>query len=142
VTEFNEHWGRFSPDGKWIVYTSNETGRAEVFVRPFSPESPGNSAKWHTSTGSGGFARWAADGKEVFYLGANQQMMAVSVKAGPVGQFEAGIPRVLFPTCALLGNISTYVVTSDGQRFLVDEEDDVVPAPTTVILNWQQLLKR
>lgn len=137
VTEFNEHWGRFSPDGKWIAYTSNETGRSEIFVRAFSPDNPSNSAKWHISTGSGGFPRWRADGKELFYLGENQQMMAVSVKAGTAGQFEAGIPRVLFATRALVGNINTYVVTSDGQRFLVDEEEEIVPEPATVVLNWQ-----
>jgi eukaryotic-like serine/threonine-protein kinase len=142
VTEFNEHWGRFSPDGRWIAYTSNETGRSEIFVRAFSPDNPGNSAKWHISTGSGGFPCWRADGKELFYLGENQQMMAVSVKAGTAGQFEAGIPRALFATRALVGNINSYVVTSDGQRFLVDEEQEIVPEPATVVLNWQSLLKR
>jgi Tol biopolymer transport system component len=142
VTEFNEHWGRFSPDGKWIAYASNETGRSEIFVRAFSPDHPGNSAKWHISTGYGGFPRWRADGKELFYLGANQQMMAVPVKAGTFGQFEAGLPKVLFPTRAIVGNISSYVVTSDGQRFLVNEEEEVVSAPATVVLNWQVSLKR
>jgi Tol biopolymer transport system component len=142
LTEFNEHWGRFSPDGKWIAYASNETGQSEIFVRAFLPDDLGKSAKWHISTGYGGFPRWRADGKELFYLGANQQMMAVSVKPGTSGQFEAGIPRVLFSTRAVVGNISSYVVTSDGQRFLVNEEEEVVSAPATVVLNWQVWLKR
>jgi Tol biopolymer transport system component len=141
VTEFNEHWGKFSPDGKWIAYASNETGRSEIFVRAFSPDDPGKSAKWHISTGDGGFPRWRADGKELFYLGA-KQMMAVPVTPGTSGQFGAGIPRVLFPTRAMVGNISSYVATSDGQRFLVNEEEEVLPGPATVVLNWQVSLKR
>ena len=141
-TEFDEHWARFSPDGKWIAYASNETGRSEIFVRAFSPDDPGKSAKWHISTGDGGFPRWRADGKELFYLGANQQMTAVPVKPGTSGQFEAGIPRVLFPTRAKVGNFSSYVVTSDGQRFLVTEEEAVISSPATVVINWQVTLKR
>jgi Tol biopolymer transport system component len=142
LTQFDEHWGRFSPDGKWIAYASNETGRSEIFVRAFSPDDPVKSAKWHISTGDGGLPRWRADGKELFYLGANQQMMAVPVKPGTLGQFDVGIPRVLFPTRAIVGNISGYVVTSDGQRFLVNEEEEVVSVPATVVLNWQVSLKR
>jgi Tol biopolymer transport system component len=67
-TQFNEAWGTFSPDGRWIVYPSNESGAPEIYVRPFSPGGEaGAGAKWLVSKGGGLYPRWRADGKRLFY---------------------------------------------------------------------------
>ena len=144
-TEFDEHWGRFSPDGKWVAYVSNESGKNEVFVRTFSPGQPENAAKWPVSNGGGELPRWRADGKELFYLGPDRQMMVVAVKPGgaPSAPFEAAIPRVLFPTHAATGNFASYAVTSDGQRFLINQPaQDAASGLATVVVNWTAGLKK
>ena len=141
-TEFNEHWGRFSPDGKWIAYVSNESGKNEVFVRPFSPSQPGGGGKVQVSNGGGELPRWRGDGKELFYLGPDRQMTVAAVKPGSAA-FEAAIPQVLFPTQTLKGNFASYAVTGDGQRFLVNQQpQDTAPSPATIILNWAAGVKK
>lgn len=71
-TEFNEHIGRFSPDGSWLAYTSDESGTNEVYVRTF----PASDAKWRISANGGSAPRWRGDGREVFYLAADGRLMA------------------------------------------------------------------
>src|SRR5207245_1634661 len=88
---YDESQGRVSPDGHWIAYTSNETGREEVYVQSF-PE-PGG--KWQISTRGGSDATWNPNGHELFYISPDQQMMVMSVPAGPT--FEVSVPRPLFP---------------------------------------------
>ena len=127
---------RFSPDGKWIAYNDRESGRFEVFVVPFPP--PGE--RWQISPSGGIQPEWRGDGRELFFLDALGNLMAVDVR--PTGRFEAGSPRVLFRT-RLDGNsdIEEYRVTTDGQRFLLR-----VPigrsVHTTLVPNWPALLKQ
>ena len=137
-TEFNEQQAQFSADGKWIAYTSDESGAPEVYVRTF----PDSGAKWRVSTGGGGQPRWRRDGRELFYIAADKQLMAVDVKLGAT--FEASVPQALFRTrvLALTDFRNEYAVTADGQRFLINsraEETDA--APISIVVNWTADLK-
>ena len=114
-TPFNESLGAFSPDGRWIAYVSDESGRPEVYVQTF----PISTSKWRVSTSGGTQPRWRSDGKEIFYVASNSKLMAVPVSAG--SSFEAGIPTALFDVVAIPG-VSLrrqYCVASGGERFLV-----------------------
>jgi Tol biopolymer transport system component len=130
---FAENDSRFSPDGKWIAYSSYETGRQEVFVQPFPPTGP----KWQVSVGGGNSPRWRRDGKEIFYFQPESSRMAVEIRTDR--GFEAGVPRKLFETP--LGTGSD--VTGDGQRFLINMPHGENPVtPATVVLNWTAAGKR
>jgi hypothetical protein len=130
----------FAPDGKWIAYTSTETGDMEVYVQPF----PATGQKWKISAHGGAQPRWRRDGKEMFYRTVDGKMMAVAVKT--TGGFEAGVPRMLFQSSAdpLYPNLGLpYDVTADGQRFLVNAAADQSRASSiTIITNWTAGLKR
>ncbi len=141
-TEFHERNGRFSPDGKWVAYDSNESGRYEVYVREFLPGQPASGGKWPVSTGGGVGPRWRGDGKELFYLAPDRKLMAVEVKAGT--RFEAEIPRPLFQTRVFTGAPGAgYAVTGDGQRFLIlSEAEGAAGEPATVFLNWPAALNK
>jgi serine/threonine protein kinase len=143
-TEFNNFEGQFSPDGRWVSYTSDESGRMEIYVRTFSPDSTAAASdtggKWLISTGGGSEPRWRGDGKELYYLAPDGKLMAVEIATDPV--FQAGVPKALFQTPPRYGELRsiwhTWDLTSDGKRFLF-----VVPterAPFTVVLNWQAAL--
>jgi Tol biopolymer transport system component len=130
---FSETEGRFSPDGRWIAYVSNETGRSEVFVQPYPPSGP----KWQVSTSGGTSPRWRRDGKEILYFQPEASRMAVEVKTEH--GFESGIPKKLFDTP--LGRGSD--VTGDGQRLLINlPQGEAANFPVTVVLNWTADLKR
>jgi eukaryotic-like serine/threonine-protein kinase len=131
-TQFEETEARFSPDGKWVAYVSNESGRNEVYVRPFE----GSGEKWQISTSSGGLSpRWRRDGRELYYLTADDTIMAVGVQAGE--SFAVGKPTQLFHVEPARAGFGQYEVTPDGQRFLVNTGGTQSP-PVTVALNWQQ----
>jgi eukaryotic-like serine/threonine-protein kinase len=109
-TPFAETSPVFSPDVRWIAYTTNEGGQNNVAVQPF----PGTGGKYQVSTSGGGQPVWRADGKELFYLGADGTMMAVPIDA--TGQFNAGVPQALFPTRARAGVVNQkFAVTKDGK---------------------------
>ena len=132
----NEAQGQFSPDGKWIAYTSNESGSHEVYVRRY----PERDAKWRVSTGGGAQPRWRGDGAELFYLAPDGALMAAGVKRNGAG-LETSRPQMLFNTGIrgmFVDRRNHYVVTEDGQRFLVNQmgEDDTT-APITVFTNWR-----
>ncbi|HEV8119213.1 MAG TPA: protein kinase, partial [Thermoanaerobaculia bacterium] len=138
-TPFNEMRPAFSPDGKWLAYQSNESGRAEIYVQNF----PGPGGKWQVSTAGGVEPSWKADGKELYYAGLDQKLMAVDIQPGET--FEAGIPRALFQAVvAPIRNVrSHYLPSADGQRFLLLAplgRDAMVP--TTVVVNWNAGLSR
>jgi len=138
-SEFSESQPQFSPDGKWLAYISDETGRFEVYVQSF-PEKRG---KWTISTAGGVQPRWRRDGKELYYLAADRKMMVTDVKTGPAG-FEAGVPRALFET-NFRGDDSTvhFAMTGDAQRFLMrTPAGESRPEPATVVVNWEAMLKR
>jgi eukaryotic-like serine/threonine-protein kinase len=140
-TEFDELEGQFSPTGRWIAYSSNETGKTEVYVRSFSA----SGGKWQISTNGGTQPKWRPDGKELFYLASDGNLMAVPVKAEAT--FEGGVPKALFPTMfggQVGGGFEHYRVTPDGQRFLINTlpEGQRSSAPITVVLNWSAVLKK
>jgi hypothetical protein len=129
---------RFSPDGKWMVYVSNESNMPEIYVAPF----PNPTSKWRISTSGGVQPRWRADGKEIFYIAPDRTLMAVPVPGTPD---RAGVPVPLFKTQALLyygGLRNDYVPSSDGKRFLINNQIGE-PAPQTfdLILSWTDFLK-
>jgi Tol biopolymer transport system component len=134
-TPANEDQGQFSPDGHWVAYTSNESGVSEIYVVPFPP-SP-NGEKWMVSRGGGVQARWRRDGKELFYLSPDSQMMAVEVNTGPV--FQSGNPQALFQTDIVDTGIRTgpisWDIAPDG-RFLI-VTSSAIDASLTVALNWR-----
>ena len=134
---FDERQGQFSPDGKWIAYQSNESGRFEIYVQPF----PGPEGKSLISTNGGGQVRWRRDGKELFYIALDGRLMAVPVQPASSGQaVDSGTPVPLFATP--VGGApqvrQQYIVSSDGQRFLMKTvTEEAGPSPITVILNWR-----
>jgi Tol biopolymer transport system component len=137
-TEFNEDQGQFSPDTHWIAYVSDESGRFEVYVRPF-PAPPGGGSKTQVSRGGGMQPRWRRDGKELFFLSLEGNVMAVDVTQGSI--FKAGAPVSLFQApVARSGKQSpldafAWDVTADGKRFLIDTAKSG-SRPVTVVLNW------
>lgn len=141
-TEFNEGWARFSPDGKWIAYSSNESGSWQVYVQSF----PASGGKWMISTDGGAQPQWRRDGKELFYISADRKLMAVDVK-GNGSTFEASVPKALFDlrlqTPALPGPRNFYIAAVDGKRFLVTSvSEERLTTPTTVVMNWTADLKK
>jgi serine/threonine protein kinase/Tol biopolymer transport system component len=128
-TQFNEQDGAFSPDGRWIAYVSDESGRAEIYVQAF----PLSGEKHQISTGGGSEPCWRKDGTELFYLAADRNLMAVPVRLGTT--ITTGAPKPLFPV-PLSEQRHSYSATSDGQRFLVGRLAGEMP-PITVVLNWQ-----
>jgi Tol biopolymer transport system component len=141
ITPANESHGRFSPDGKWVAYESDESGRAEIYVQSF----PTGGGKWQVSSGGGGQPLWRRDGKELFYVAADGRLTAVAVKtAGPAFQAGERIKlSVRVPTTSITGDRNTWVATADGQKFLVTRSvEDERPVPITVVLDWPALLKK
>jgi dipeptidyl aminopeptidase/acylaminoacyl peptidase len=135
ATPFREAAARFSPDGHWVSYESNESGRNEIYAAPF----PGPGSKRRISNGGGRYPRWRADGKEVFYVGPGTLMAAeVSIKGGNI---EVGAVHSLgIPVRAAQYR---YDVSLDGQRFLVSApREQKSPAQLTLVQNWTALLKK
>jgi Tol biopolymer transport system component len=141
--EANEAHGRFSPDGKWVAYGSDEIGRSEIYVRRFPDAASG---KWQISTGGGDQPYWRADGKELYYLAPNAKIMKVDVIGGDT--FDASVPTPLFQTFVIPQGLvgsdrNQYVATADGQRFLVNSSPaQAIFAPITLVYNWTQLLPK
>jgi len=128
---------RVSPNGKWIAYTSDESGNQEIYVQNFQPAG----GRWQISTDGGGEPSWSPNGRELFYLHVSK-LMAVDVKTG-TDRFEQGTTHFLFE--APFGNTlrNAYVVAPDGQRFLVNtriESTDILPM--TVVMNWPAAVQR
>jgi eukaryotic-like serine/threonine-protein kinase len=139
-TPSDETAPRFSPDGHFIVYASNESGRFEIYVRPY----PGPGGKWQISTEGGMEPVWNPRGRELLYRSGNK-MMAVEVTTQ--GTFSAGKPKVLFegPYVPTPRSFPDYDVSPDGQRFLVlkgSEQAQAGPAQINVVLNWFEELKQ
>ena len=145
VTPFNEDQARFSPDGKWVAYSSNESGTTEVYARPFPASSGG---KWLVSNGGGNEVTWRPDGKELFYIAPSGALMAVEVRATG-SALEVGAPKQLFRT-QILGGLGSgtntawrYAVSKDGQRFLMNAAiEQTASVPITVVTNWTASLKK
>jgi eukaryotic-like serine/threonine-protein kinase len=141
-TPFNEGAAQFSPDGRWLVYASNESGRYEIYVQPY----PGPGGKWQISTDGGEEPLWNSNGRELFYRSGNK-MIAVEITTQP--SFSAGNPKVLFagqyqPSPNPVPN-ANYDVSPDGQRFLMLKpggQEQAGPTQINVVLNWFEELKQ
>ncbi len=131
--------GLFSPDGRWMAYVSNESGRYEVYVQPY----PGPGGKWQISTDGGMDARWSANGRELTYRNGDK-MMAVDITTQPA--FSAGKPKMLFegPYMPPSPTFSYYDVSADGQRFLMLKPVEQAQAATQIVVvqNWFEELKQ
>jgi Tol biopolymer transport system component/predicted Ser/Thr protein kinase len=139
--------GRFSPDEHWVAYPSNESGKYEVYVRPFDPKAPNGSPPgggvFQVSKGGGSSPHWSGDGKELYYLSPDGNVMAAPVTLNPI--FQPGTPKTLFkfPGPPITATVPYWDVAPDGKRFL-----RAVPlaansaAPFTVVLNWTATVKR
>ena len=130
-TRFYERYAHFSPDGRWIAYASNETGRREVYVRPY----PGSGRKWQISNEGGDEPVWAASGRELFFRKGNK-IMAVTTETGL--DFTVGKPRLLFEGSYPNWIGKSYDVTPDAQSFVLIKNEQQRPRPTqlNVVLNW------
>jgi hypothetical protein len=139
---FNEVQGRFSPNGRWVAYASDESGKFDVYVRPFPAD---RSQSTMISIAGGMQPEWRRDGKELFYISADGKMTAVPVVTdGPV--FTAGAPRALFDVATPESTApypSNYAVTADGQRFLINTTVEQPTRPAlAVIFNWLSSLNK
>ena len=138
-TPFNEGGGQFSPDGRWLAYASDESGRFEVYVQAY----PGPGGKWQISTDGGTGPIWNRSGLELFYRSANK-LMAVNVTTHP--SFSSGKPKMLFEGSFLSEGpvFPSYDVSPGGQRFLMIQPVDQGQTASTqinVVLNWTEELK-
>ncbi len=139
-TPFDDSCAQLSPDGHWLVYASNESGRSEVFVRPF----PDVGGKWQISVDGGTEPAWAPDGREIFFRNRSQ-MLSVGITTRPV--FAAGSPRVLFEGQYLTSptmQYTNYDVTPDGKRFLMIQASPTETAASQINLvqGWFEDLRR
>jgi Tol biopolymer transport system component/predicted Ser/Thr protein kinase len=132
-TQFNESQAKFAPDARWIAYTSNESGRAEIYLQGF----PQATSRAQISTSGGNRPHWRRDGKELFFTSLAGEMMAVDIGVAPDGSLKAGLPHRLFAVNAL----GAWSVTPDGQRFLVNitgQQASGAVTPVTVVVNWDR----
>jgi Tol biopolymer transport system component len=138
-TPFEEKQAQFSPDGRWVAYCSDESGKDEVYVQSFPV--PGNKAL--ISVGGGRRPRWRRDGKELFYLSDDGRIMVLDIKAGST--LTASIPRALPLRGPLRGepDLGTYSVAADGQRFLIPTGKQSATAEViNIVLNWTADLRK
>ena len=145
TTPFNEGGLQFSPNGKWIVYSSDESGRNEIYLQQF----PDSTGKWIVSRGGGMMPAWSADGRQIYYISPERKMMSVPVSLGT--SFDAGMPVALFD--AHVRQISTaavvtvplrqFAVTRDGSKFLLNRVvGEEGTRPMTLVQNWSSGLER
>ena len=147
-TPFREAYGTFSPDGRWAAYHSNESGRPEVYVRPFVPPGTTGAAaiggQWLVSAGGGILPMWRADGKELYYVNPDGAMMAAPITVSG-STVNPGTPVMLFPTRMHGGGsdiqIGRQYDVADG-RFLINTPLNEAPAPITLLQNWNPDAKR
>ena len=136
-TEANELWGQFSPDGRWVAYQSNETGRYEIYLRPFA----GGGGATPVSSGGGVYPRWSRDGHELYFIAPDAKLMAAAIRTS-AAHIEVGAPAALFQTRRMgggrnvIGHGHQYDVTADG-RFLMNVDLETTSLPITLLMNWR-----
>ena len=135
---FNNMQPRISPDGRWMAYSSNESGRFEVYVTGF----PSGGAKWQVSASGGSFPNWRRDGRELFLLDAADNVMAVDVNTTANG-VRMGTPQALFHAGGVQTQQGPYTVTTDGKKFLINIGDvKEENQPFTLVQNWPAEIKK
>jgi len=140
-TPFRERNAQFSPDGKWVAYQSNESGRDEVYIQAF----PSTGAKWQVSNNQGTQPRWRGDSRELFFMSETTQRMWVAGIRASAGRVEIETPQPLFPVLGFPGPSYVYDVTPDGQRFVVVSPPGAGAQGTSainIISDWQAELKK
>ena len=142
---FDKPDAQFSPDGHWVAYTSNESGRYEVYLKAFQT-GPDSGAVWQVSNNGGRAPRWRGDGKELYFAGLDNRLKAVPMRLTAQEGDPASVPQDLFGA-AIPGNLGEnqypYDVSSDGQRFLVEQSaNPQTSAPLIVLVNWQTMLRK
>ncbi|MGI8785001.1 MAG: protein kinase domain-containing protein [Acidobacteriota bacterium] len=135
ATDFEEQFGRFSHNGKWVAYMSDESGTNEIYISPF----PGPGGKRRVSTAGGAAPRWRRDGKELFYMAPDNNLMVVQVTEA-AGGIQTGVPKPLF--LAKSGRPDFYDVSADGKRFVMISPREGNMQPLTLVTNWTAGLKR
>jgi eukaryotic-like serine/threonine-protein kinase len=143
--KYHESQPRISPDGRWMAYTSNESGKEEIYVRPFPDV---NDGRWQISTSGGNNPLWSRDGREIFYRNGNA-VMAVSVKISPTFNFET--PRILFQGTYVRSvnspgsrDFGTWDISPDSRRFLMLREPSTGSGgrKINIVVNWLEELKQ
>ena len=136
-TQFNEGNAQFSPDGKWVSYQSNESGRSEIYVAPF----PGPGGKRQISSAGGALARWRNDGKEIFYIAPEEKLMAAEVSMKGTSLNVGEVHTLFGPIVTGLGFM--YDISVDGQKILTPAAgEQTISEPLTVVQNWTAALKK
>jgi Tol biopolymer transport system component len=135
---FDENYASFSPDARSMVYVSNESGRAEVYVMSLQP----GGGKVQVSTTGGTFPRWRHDGKEIVYVAPDETLMSVPVSgSGP--SFRAGTAATLFKINIQPGAGTPFDLTADGKRFIVNAKlPSRIPPSLNLVVNWPSLLQK
>ena len=133
--EFAEFHGRVSPDGRWLAYDSTESRRQEVYVVGF----PDLNGRWQISVNGGSSPEWSRDGRELYFVGLDNKLMAVSVKPGE--QFQPGVPQPLFDV-RLGPTYPSFDVSADGRFLIATPVEQATNEPITVVLNWPAALKK
>ena len=144
ASQANELYGRLSPDGRWVAYTSNESGKDEIYVQAF----PRAGSRTLISSNGGLYPAWRRDGKELFYISSDRRkLMSVSISSGTA--IQAGTPQPLFDinltTDGGVGTPSHFDVSPDGKRFLIATsagETSAISPVIHIVLNWPGLLQR
>jgi eukaryotic-like serine/threonine-protein kinase len=138
-SQFNSLAGKFSPNGHWVAYVSNDSGIEQVYVAPF----PGPGGRVQVSSGGGFQPRWRRDGQELFYLSSELKMMAAQITA-TAGDFRVGSVRTLFTVSSLRavpGDL--YDVSADGQKFIIAQDiEHTSTVPLTLVTNWSAALRK
>jgi eukaryotic-like serine/threonine-protein kinase len=144
-SNFNESIGRISPNGEWLAYRSNDSGRDEIYIQAFpAPGANGRAnGKWQISNNGASDMKWRHDGRELYYESLDGRLMAVELDAGPTG-VSARMPRELFLMNSDVGVLHSFDATPDGQRFLVLGTSPTAATETQlrVITNWQAVVHR
>ncbi len=140
-TVVSESYGALSPDGRWLVFQSDESGVNQVYVQAFDPHSSDTKRRWQVSPDGGGLPRWSTDAGELIYMTSSGRMM--SARVHPVGsEFQFDAPRLLFETRPAPRTWNLFDVSRDGQRFLVNLPLEwSSSSPITVVTNWTEKLK-
>ncbi len=138
ATNFSDVAPSFSPDGKWLAYANNETGRMEVYIQPF----PSGAGRWQVSTAGGSRPNWRKDGKELFFWSTDQQVMAVDVDQKGAS-LQLGAPHALFKATTVTSGSGPYTVSADGKKFVMNTVlPQSITEPLTLITNWPADLKQ